>query len=242
MVAVVVDMEQKSGFFELVRRVGASSRSRRFGKGFQVWSRPGEDQLGALSIHACGAFEDWVYHLFQEPGGMNKPGNRKLYNLLGEIRLRLQARIRNILVNAYSCAPLGEAGAEQSWLFGGCYFAATGETEDRQAFVRDVFRRMIDLQDEVEWSDRALRRTALPAAGAGGHVRRWAVGPRPDHAAGGPLSGQVVAWRPGPRASLPARFPARYTAGQSNQLSFGGLVRTTPGGSRALGRPLKHYA
>ena len=113
--------------------------------------------MGALSMHACGAFEDWVYHLFQEPGGLDKPGNRKLYNLLCEIRLRLHTRIQNILVNAFSCAPPRESGTDQPWLFGGCYFAATGETGDRQAFVRDVFRRMVDLQDEVEWSPRALR-------------------------------------------------------------------------------------
>jgi hypothetical protein len=155
-VALVVGMEEKSGFFELVRRVGSKSRVRRFGKGFQVWSRPGEEQLGALSLHACGAFEDWVYHLFQEPGGLNKPGNRKLYNLLCEIRLRLQNRIQNILVHSYSCAPGSDDGAQQPWLFGGCYFAATGETDDRQAFVRDVFRRLFDLQDDVEWSHRAL--------------------------------------------------------------------------------------
>ena len=155
-VALVVGMEQKSGFFELVRRVGAKSRFRRFGKGFQVWSRSGEEQLSALSLHACGAFEDWVYHLFQEPGGLNKPNNRKLYNLLCEIRLHLQTRIQNILVNAFTCDSAAEAGGEPPWLFGGCYFAATGETEDRQAFVRDVFRRMFDLQEDVEWSRRAL--------------------------------------------------------------------------------------
>ena len=87
---------------------------------------------------------------------MDKPGNRKLYHLLCEIRLRLQTRIQNILVHAFSCAPASDSDAEQPWLFGGCYFAATGESDDRQAFVRDVFRRMFDLQDDVEWSHRAL--------------------------------------------------------------------------------------
>jgi hypothetical protein len=97
-----------------------------------------------------------VYHLFQEPGGLDKPGNRKLYNLLCEIRLRLQTRIQNILVHAFSRPPAANGEIDQPWLFGGCYFAATGETDDRQAFVRDVFRRMFDLQDDVEWSRRAL--------------------------------------------------------------------------------------
>jgi hypothetical protein len=79
-----------------------------------------------------------------------------LYSLLCELRLRFQTRIQNILVHAFSCPPGTDNEAEQPWLFGGCYFAATGESEDRQAFVRDVFRRMFDLQDDVEWSRRAL--------------------------------------------------------------------------------------
>lgn len=159
-VVMVVGMEAKGGFFELVRRVGMESRSRRFGKGFEVSNRSSEEQMDAFATHACGAFEDWVYHLFQEPGGLDKPGNGKLYNLLCEIRLRLRARIRSILVNAYGFEPSSESGTEQSFLFGGCYFAATGETDDRRAFVHDVFQRLVDLQDDVEWSSQALAANA----------------------------------------------------------------------------------
>jgi hypothetical protein len=41
-------------------------------------------------------------------------------------------------------------------LFSGCYFAATGETEDRQAFVRSVFDKLPSEQEELEWTDEAL--------------------------------------------------------------------------------------
>ena len=42
-------------------------------------------------------------------------------------------------------------------LFSGCYFAAIGETEDRQAFAKGVFNKLLEEQEQVEWTPRALR-------------------------------------------------------------------------------------
>ena len=42
-------------------------------------------------------------------------------------------------------------------LFSGCYFAATGPKSDRQAFVRDLLRKLCDEQEDIEWTDDALR-------------------------------------------------------------------------------------
>jgi hypothetical protein len=41
-------------------------------------------------------------------------------------------------------------------LFSGCYFAATGDTDDRRAFVRGVFEKLLDEQEELEWTQSAL--------------------------------------------------------------------------------------
>jgi hypothetical protein len=43
-------------------------------------------------------------------------------------------------------------------LFGGCYFAATGVSPDRQSFVKSVFEKMQQMEDELEWTDEALSR------------------------------------------------------------------------------------
>jgi hypothetical protein len=40
--------------------------------------------------------------------------------------------------------------------FGGCYFAATGDTEDRQAFVKGVFDKLPEQQEELEWMEDAI--------------------------------------------------------------------------------------
>ena len=45
---------------------------------------------------------------------------------------------------------------DHHFLFGGCYFAASGETEDRQAFVTSVFRKMMDQEAELSWAPEAI--------------------------------------------------------------------------------------
>jgi len=154
--AVVVGMETQSGFHELVRRVGPDrAKAQRFGKGFTVWNPPIPERVEALGTHACGAFEDWVYALFREKEGLYKPGNTKLYALLCKIRSDLRSRLTNILVAGYAHDP-EESPGEEPMLFSGCYFAATGETEDRQAFVKSVFEKLLDEESELQWCKEAL--------------------------------------------------------------------------------------
>lgn len=43
--------------------------------------------------------------------------------------------------------------------FGGCYFAATGDKEDQRAFVRGVFDKLTDLQEDLEWTSAAITRS-----------------------------------------------------------------------------------
>ncbi|HND51083.1 MAG TPA: type VI secretion protein IcmF/TssM N-terminal domain-containing protein [Pirellulaceae bacterium] len=154
--AMVAGMETEAGFRELVRRVGSDrAKNQRFGKGYSVWSPPAAEQLDAVASHACGAFEDWVYTLFKERDGFNKPGNAKLYQLLCKIRSDLSGRLKLILVNGYASDADGEPNPEPL-LFSGCYFAATGASDDRQAFVRSVVEKMLSEEAELEWTEAAL--------------------------------------------------------------------------------------
>ena len=154
--AMVVGMESESGFRELVRRVGRSRASgQRFGRGFPILCPPTAERLSALSAHLCGAFEDWTYALFREPGALSKPGNTRLYALLCKIRRNVQARLGTLLTAGFAGEP--ESGLEnEPLLFGGCYFAATGETADRQAFVRGVLDKLPEQQEELQWSRGAM--------------------------------------------------------------------------------------
>ena len=163
-IALVNGLERESGFRELIRRVGFErARLQRFGKGFRVWDQATPEQLGALCIHACGAFELFIYELFREKDSLTSPekapGNRKLYTLLCRVRRDFQQRLDRILAGGYGHEP-DVTDKAASVLFGGCYFAATGGTEATQAFTQSVFERLLEEQEELEWHPGMLREDA----------------------------------------------------------------------------------
>lgn len=157
-VALMSGMEEESGFRELVRRVGAErAKAQRFGKGFNVWNEPTGEQVEAVCAHACKAFEDWAYLLFREKDGLTRPGNKKLYALLCKIRTQFRGRLKNILVGAFADNRAIDVNGLEPMLFGGCYFGAIGATEDKQAFVKSVFDKLMTSEEELEWGDEAIR-------------------------------------------------------------------------------------
>ncbi len=148
---VVTGMEDEPGFRELVRRVGPDRAIwQRFGKKYDVATVCNEDELRAFNAHVAGSFEDWVYLLFRETTALSKPGNTNLFSLLCNVRCSLMSRLERFFVRVY-------ANGNVSHLFSGCYFAATGDTPDRQAFVRGVFDKLADEQEMLEWAPAARR-------------------------------------------------------------------------------------
>jgi hypothetical protein len=149
-------MEREDGFPELKRRLGPKvSSEQQFGKGYNPHCPAIDEELAAVAQHACGAFEDWTYHLFAQKGERlsNPRGNRQLYALVCKIR-SLQQRLENIIVKGF--AANGDSN-EKPHLFSGCYFGATGDKDDRRAFVAGVFKNRLLAQDEdVEWTNSAV--------------------------------------------------------------------------------------
>ncbi|MHC2068082.1 type VI secretion system protein [Bremerella sp. T1] len=160
--ALITEMESAQGFMELIKRVGEKrAKEQRFGKGFNVWNPPIAEQLEAVSQHATGAFEDWTYLLFREKDGLRRPGNPKLFELLCKIRGRFSECMTNIIANSFGFEPdKNPRAAGNSLLFAGCYFAATGDNSDRQAFVRSVLYKVMEQDAELDWSQEALEENA----------------------------------------------------------------------------------
>jgi len=156
--ALVIGMEEESGFRELVRRLPKDSAlNQRYGKGFSVGNPPIPEQLEAVAAHACGLFEATTYQLFRERGSLGKGGNMKLYALLCKVRRTVRAPLTNVLMNGFGHDPDQKNDQETEPLFfNGCYFAASGEAEDRQAFVKGVVEIMPRDQEELEWTAAAL--------------------------------------------------------------------------------------
>lgn len=154
-VALFTGLDQEPGFRELVRRVGSVGAARqRFGQGMDVRCRPNSRELEAIAAHACGAFEDWVYTLFREDGALTRPGNTLLHSLLCTVRSKLKTPITSLLSNGFGSTS-EDTDAEMP--FAGCYFAATGDTEDQRAFVRGVFDKLADAQEDLEWTSAATK-------------------------------------------------------------------------------------
>ena len=152
---LVTGLERERGFRELVRRVGREmATAQRFGQKFDTCQTTTPDQMAALSAHVCGAFEDWVYTLFREEDSLTRAGNTRLYGLLCKVRCMLKGRLSQILTGGFGYDP---EATENPIAFSGCYFAATGSSKDRQAFVRGIFDKLDEEQELVEWTEDMLR-------------------------------------------------------------------------------------
>ena len=154
--SLIVGMEHESGFRELVRRIGVNrAQNQRFGMGFDVRSPATADELSLLSAHISGRFEDWVYTLFREPGSLSRPGNRQLFALLCQVRSYLQVRLASLMAKGFGYEPTVNS-SQASVLFCGCYFAAVGESKDRQAFVKGAVEKLMDEHESVEWTRQVM--------------------------------------------------------------------------------------
>ena len=157
--ALVIGLEEEAGFRDWCGAWGVTARRRSvLARASRSAIRPSR-AAEAVCAHACGAFEDWVYALFRKKDALSKPGNVKLYSLLCTIRRNVQLRLGNILVAAFGSDPEQDPAGE-SLLFSGCYFAAAGETDDRQAFVKGVFDKLPDEQAELQWTEAGKREDA----------------------------------------------------------------------------------
>jgi type VI protein secretion system component VasK len=172
--ALVVGMHQERGFRELVRRVGRErATAQRFGRRFDVRIIPSAEAIAALCALAAGVFEDWIHTLFREAEALSRPGNLRLYGLLCKMRSTLSSVLTEVLVGGFAHDPQSKDLPEPI-PFSGCYFAATGESEDQQAFVRGVFEKLGEEQEDVEWTrlavaaNRRWRNAAIAAAAAAG--------------------------------------------------------------------------
>ena len=76
--------------------------------------------------------------------------------MLCKIRRDVEGRLDKVLVKGFNNDD-SEQGQNETLLFSGCYFAAAGDTKDRQAFVKGVFDKLLEEEAELEWTEAALR-------------------------------------------------------------------------------------
>jgi hypothetical protein len=166
---LVCDLETAPGFAEFLHRFPTEQRQRRVGQRFPLAPDLGAGESLGDAIDRSVQWiwgtlvPTWVYRLFrveEDNAGYERivQGNARLYRLLAQARER-QPRFAGLLVRGLA------AEQEQPWLFGGCYLGATGAAPAEQAFTPGVFRRLIENQNYVSWTEAAQRGEA--------DYRRW---------------------------------------------------------------------
>jgi hypothetical protein len=172
------DAEAIPGFQAFIGRLSAKDRLGRLGQRFPLDS-PGlagddlQDQIDKSVHFLCNSYlRDWVYRSFQmasaaqdaddekrsngrkrdEPDGTTV--NTGLYLFLDEMRGRKKTLSRILTQGVAKGAPL-------PLLYAGCYLGGTGaEQTHEQAFVAGVFRRLLENQSYVSWTEEALAEDA----------------------------------------------------------------------------------
>jgi hypothetical protein len=160
---MVTGLERLEGFAELIARLPAGQSGKRMGQRFPLIADLSENEL-PLKIESSvdwivnNLFGSMIYSMFQVESnrGVDEVaeilrGNQQLFRFLVRIRERRDRLTRLVR----ECIP--HLGGERL-MFGGCYFAGTGEEPDtEQAFASGVLMRLIQDQDSVCWTEAAVR-------------------------------------------------------------------------------------
>jgi hypothetical protein len=154
---LVTGMEHDSGFLEMIKRLSPrQSQDNRFGKGAELWYAPEVGRLTSVASHSLAQFEDWVYTLFQADGALKKRNNAKLFELLCRMRGVAAERLTATIGNGFGFNPQFNPDLmHEQFLFGGCYFSANGLGPSEQGFSKNVLRKLVDQQGELEWNPEA---------------------------------------------------------------------------------------
>ena len=156
---LITGMEEEEGFIEMIKRLPPQQPTEnRFGKGSELWVAPEAARLDAIAVHATATFEDWIYMLFQEANALKKKNNARLFMMLCRVRGAFSVSLRAVLAQGFGFDPRLEPRlAYEQFLFGGCYFAATGLLPNQQAFLKSVFAKVMQQEGELEWTPQARR-------------------------------------------------------------------------------------
>lgn len=163
---MVTGLERLDGFAELVARLPAGQSGKRMGQRFPLIADLTDSELppkieSSVDWIVNSLFGSMAYSMFQieTSRGVDEVaevlrGNQQLFRFLVPIRerrVRLARLVRDCIPNLTG----------ERVMFGGCYFAGTGEdTETEQAFASGVLMRLIQDQDSVSWTEEAMREDA----------------------------------------------------------------------------------
>lgn len=162
--ALLGGIETLPGGPEFLVKFAADRKGQRLGKGFPLApDLPPERSADQAEASALWVFHSllpyWVFKLFNvERGGENPTAsvraNAELFHFLDAVRTRGRAAARLV-------GRLATAGADGPVRFGGCYLtASTPELGGGPLFLDEFFKKAVQSQGFVEWTDAAFAEDA----------------------------------------------------------------------------------
>jgi IcmF-related N-terminal domain len=160
--SLLCDMENAKCFDHLIRFYASEPGYRQIGRSFPLvpdMDIPERVQMIEMGMEwICQSLiAPMVYRLFQlesvagDEGGKRLESNAELIQFLADTHERWR-RLGRLLGRVISLDPQGDL------MLGGCYLAATGETDSEQGFVTGVMRTLLENQNFVAWTPEMLRR------------------------------------------------------------------------------------
>jgi hypothetical protein len=163
---LISDLERVPGFSDLVARLPSGQLNNRMGQRFPLVPDLREEEVRAKVESSVdwvvnSLFGSMVYSLFRVESNRSIDeiaevlrGNQALFQFLGKVRER-RDRLARLVRDCIPTLP-GER-----LMFGGCYFAATGDGDEAErAFTSGVLNRMVQDQDLVSWTEQAMAEDA----------------------------------------------------------------------------------
>lgn len=165
--ALICDMEAAPGFAQFVAEFDPPKRMKRMGQGFPLvpvipTSVDGRDRSADSLLReklrsqavwiGRGFLRRWVYEKCKLEKSADSTAaeamqtNKWLILLLTEMQNR-QGHLGKILEHGFS------GYADEQWLlYGGCYFAGTGDKREHRAFVHDLLTKLLETSAFVYWT------------------------------------------------------------------------------------------
>lgn len=171
--AIVTDVQSAPGGTELVERIPADQRSRRFGIRYPQlascdlakWPEIAEEGVQWLCQQLAPSLIYRVFSLSNDGSDRDLSsweGNVQLYEFMFAIRRRTEKLTRIVQRGILP-------STSKNVVLNGLYLAATGgERTTSQAFLPGVLPQLLEMQNSVTWNADALRADA--------RCRRWTVG------------------------------------------------------------------
>ena len=162
---LISDLDQLPGFTEVVERLPSNQRNNRMGQRFPLVPDLDPDDVAdrikdSAAWVGTSLFPTMVNSLFQveAPGGEDLPdvlrANSQLCRFLTAMRNRRE-RFSQLVKDSIPSMP------DEPILYRGCYLAGTGpDPATQQAFAPGIFMLQIKQQDNVTWTEAALRQDA----------------------------------------------------------------------------------